>query len=301
MINRNRDFLTFMSLPHYARTRRARLLPAARRTFVSTRLLQILCAFTFVIAGHDVAAASPPTFVTEAHFAVDQNTTGPNRVTLSLNVSGTNTLLLAALHVEEDGGDTNWVATDNGVPGAQLVNTDGYTGGPGNQRFRVYYWVNPPAGNNSVVIQNSYNGSNELTGSAVLLSNVTQTGPLGAVTLDVSATPRTSERETVAATASDLVVHVIADALFVRGTLGAGETSVSVANDGLQKTSPGDGDASLWISTKPGAAPTTTVSSSGWPASPAPAPRVINGVAIVVHGAGADTNVPSAPTGLQIR
>jgi hypothetical protein len=256
----------------------------------------------FLMAGHDAAGASSPAFVTEAHFAVDQNTTGPNQATLSLNVSGTNTLLLAALHVELDGGDTNWVATDNGVTGAQLVNTDGYIGGAGNQRFRIYYWVNPPAGNNSIVIHNSYNGSNELTASAVLLSNVSQTGPLGAVTLDVSATPRTSESETVAATASDLVVHVIADGLFIRGTLGAGETSVSVANDGLQKTSPGDGDASLWISIKTGAAPTTTVSSSGWPGSPAPAPRVINGVAIVVHGAGANTDVPpSAPTGLQVR
>jgi len=288
MIDRNRlDGLGrhIMLLPH---------------TVVYLRLLRTLCTVMFLMAGHDAAGASSPAVVTEAHSAVDQNTTGPNRVVLSLNASGTNTLLLAALHVEFDGGDTNWVATDNGVPGVQLVNTDGYTGGPGNQRFRIYYWLNPPAGNNTVVIQNSFNGSNELTGSAVLLSNVSQTAPLGPVTLDVSATPRTSESETVAATAGDLVVHVIADALFVRGTLGAGETSVSVANDGLQKLSSGDGDASLWISIKTGAAPTTTVSSSGWPGSPAPAPRIINGVAIVVHGDGADTP-PSAPTGLQIR
>src|SRR5205085_2004528 len=75
----------------------------------------------------------------------------------------------------------------------------------------------------------------------------------------------------------DLVVHVIANALFTQGNLGAGETSRSVANDGGHIES---GDASLWISTKPANAPFTTVSSSDW------ASNVINGVAIVVHGTG---------------
>jgi hypothetical protein len=68
---------------------------------------------------------------------------------------------------------------------------------------------------------------------------------------------------------------VIADALVTRGSLGPSETSLAVVNDGQH---PADGDASLWISTKPGQNPTTTVSSSGW------ASRVLNGVAIVLHG-----------------
>ncbi len=245
-----------------------------------------------------VPAVSPPVFVTEAHFAIDQITSGPNRATLSLNVSGSNTLLLAALHVELDGGDTNWVATDNGVPGTQLVDTDGYTGGSGNQRFRIYYWLNPPAGTNTIVIQNGYVGANEIAAAAVLFSNVSQTAPLGAITLDVSTTPRTSESETVTTGAGDLVLHVIADAVFTPGALGAGETSISLANDGLQKQSAGDGDASLWISTKPGAAPSTTVSSSGWPSGPAPSPRVLNGVGLVLHGAGPDVQPPTAPGSL---
>jgi hypothetical protein len=100
-------------------------------------------------------------------------------------------------------------------------------------------------------------------------------GPLGAVVRDVSTSPRTGESETVTTTTSDLVVHVIANALFVRGVLASGETSRSIANDSGHQQ---DGDASLWISTKPGNAATTTVSSSGWGS------RVINGVAIVVHG-----------------
>ncbi len=241
---------------------------------------------------------SPPVFVTEAHFAVDQNSTGLNRATLSLTASGTNTLLLAALHVEFDGGDTNWIATDNGVAGTQLVNTDGYSGGAGNHRFRIWYWVNPPAGNNSVIIQNTYSGSNEIAASAVLLSNVNQSVPFGAITIDTSSLGRSSESETVASTIGDLVVHAIADAYFIRGNLGLGETSSSIANDGLQKSSPGDGDASLWISTKPGSAPTTTVSSSGWPSSPAPAPSPMTGVAIIVHSAGADVQSPTAPGSL---
>src|SRR5262249_42210246 len=163
------------------------------------------------------------------------------------NVSGTNTLLIAALHVQVDGGDTNWIATDNGVPGTLLLKTDGYTGGTGNQRFRIFYWVNPLAGANTVVIQNSISGANEITASAVLLQNVAQAAPIGATALDVSSTGRTSESETVAATSGDLVLHVIADAVWSRGTLGTGETSVSVANDGQWQQNPGDGDASLWI------------------------------------------------------
>lgn len=242
----------------------------------------------------------PPVFVTEAHFAVDQNNGTQNIATLSLNASGTNTFLLAALHVEFDNGDPNWIATDNGAPGRLLLKTDGYTGGAGNQRFQLFYWVNPPAGTNTVVIKNSSFGDNEITAAAVLLSNVSSISPLGAMTLDVSPTGRTSERETVATTASDLVLHVIADAVVIRGTLGAGESSVSVANDGLQKLNAGDGDASLWISTKLGASPTTTVSSSGWPSGPSPSPRPLNAVALVLHGAGADVQAPSAPTGLVV-
>jgi hypothetical protein len=244
----------------------------------------------------DKTGVAPPTVVAEARFAVDSP--GPARADLSLDVNGANTLLLVALHAEFDGGDTNWSTQDNGVPGALLVNTDGYNGGAGNQRFRIYYWVNPPAGTNAIVVQNSYQGPNELAVSAVLLSNVAPGAPFGAMALDVSSTPRTSESETVATNTGDLVVHVIADALFTRGTLGGGETSVSVANDGGH-TAPGDGDASLWISTKPGADAGTTVSSSGWADSPSPSPRVINGVAIVVHGSGAVVDTPTPVTDVQ--
>jgi uncharacterized repeat protein (TIGR01451 family) len=235
---------------------------------------------------------SAPLFVTEAHFAIDQNTSGQNRATLSLNASGTNTLLIAALHVEFDGGDTNWVATDNGIAGTVLLKTDGYNGGAGNQRFQIFYWINPPSGTNSIVIQGTFTGSNEITASAVLLQNVSQTAPFGAMALDVSPVGRTSETETVAATSSDLVLHAIADAVLIRGTLGPGETSLSVANDGLQKLNAGDGDASIWIASKPGASLGTTVSSGGWPSSPSPSPRPLNALAIVLHGATTGTPAP---------
>ena len=80
----------------------------------------------------------------------------------------------------------------------------------------------------------------------------------------------------VPTTTNDLVVHVIADALIVRGTLDNGETPRSVANVGAHPVE--GGDASLWISTKPGELLNTTVSSSGW------ASQVSKGVAIVVRG-----------------
>ena len=170
----------------------------------------------------------------------------------------------------------------NGVPGTLIVDTDGYTGGAGNRRFRIYYWLNPPPGLTTVVVTNppANTTPNELAVSVVLLDNVSQANPLGAIALDVSTSARTEESETAPTTTNDLVVHVIADALFVRGTLGDGETSRSVANDGRHfGGDPNlDGDASLWIATKPGERGSTTVSSSGW------ASRVINGAAIVVHG-----------------
>lgn len=112
--------------------------------------------------------------------------------------------------------------------------------------------------------------------SVILFCNVTQANPLGAIALDVLPSARTSESEMVPTTTNDLVVHVIANALIVRGTLDNGETPRSVANDGAHPVE--GGDASLWISTKPGELLNTTVSSSGW------ASQVSNGVAIVVRG-----------------
>jgi hypothetical protein len=238
-----------------------------------------------VTASTTPPTASQPSFITEVHSATESNYDPPgaphSTSILSLNVSGANTLLLAAWHAEYDGGGfpNGWAVTNNGVPGTSIVDTDGYTGGAGNRRFRIYYWLNPPPGLNTVVVTNPWADkySQELAVSVMLLGNVAQANPLGTIALDVSTIARTGERETVPTTTNDLVVHVIADALFVRGTLGIGETSRSVANDGLHQE---NGDASLWISTKPGEQSSTTVSSSGWTNYL----QVINSAAIVVHG-----------------
>jgi hypothetical protein len=245
----------------------------------------IACIALTAGCGSDGSNSTPPTgepsFITEVHSATETSTLPPgapqSTAHLSLKVSGTNTLLLAAWHAEFDGGfPDSWTVTSNGVPGTLIVDTDGYTGGAGNRRFRIYYWLNPPPGDTTVVVTNppANTTNNELAVSVVLLDNVNQANPLGAIVLDVSTSARTGESETVPTTTDDLVVHVIADGLFIRGTLGDGETSRSVANDGIHRA---DGDASLWIATKPGEPGSTTVSSSGW------ASRVINGAAIVVH------------------
>jgi hypothetical protein len=256
---------------------------------IGINMVLIACLALNAGCGGDGSDSTPPTgklsFITEVHSATETSTLPPgapqNTADLSLTVSGTNTLLLAAWHAEFDGGfPDSWTVTSNGVPGKLIVDTDGYTGGTGNRRFRIYYWLNPPPGDTTVVVTNplanTSGTNNELAVSAVLLDNVSQANPLGAIVLDVSpsASARTGESETVPTTTDDLVVHVIADALFIRGTLGDGETSRSVANDGIHQA---DGDASLWIATKPGEPGSTTVSSSGW------ASRVINGAAIVVH------------------
>ena len=239
--------------------------------------------------GSGGGSGTAPVFVAETHSATDGAGAQFNNATLPISVSGTNTLLIAAWHSEWDGLSTTacpqcWTVTFAGVPGTVIADTNGYNGGDGNHRFRIYYWLNPPQGTNNLMVANPNSGANELAVSAVLFANVSQTAPIGTPVLDVSTTGRTSESETVSSSTGDLVLHVIADALHITGNLGSGETSRSLANDGSPKNGPGDGDASLWFSTKPGAASATTVSSSGWASGPAPSPRVINGVAIAIHG-----------------
>ena len=253
------------------------------RAYGWTKLLALffLLGMTFACGGGGANSGPPPaptpTFVSEAHSATDGFGSDFNSSTLSINVTGTNPLLIAAWHAEFDGGfPDGWVVQDNGVDGTEIVDTDGYSGGAGNRRFRIYYWANPAPGAHTVTVANPYNGANELAFAVILLNGVSQVTPVGTPVLDVSTNARTGESETTPSTTNDLIVHVIADQLVVTGTLGSGETSRSLANDG--KHSPPSGDASLWISTKPGASGSTTVSSSGW------ASFVMNGVAIPVHG-----------------
>src|SRR5207245_7140720 len=142
-----------------------------------------------------------------------------NNATLTLNVTGTDRLLIVAWHSEWDGvPDPNrtlpdpgaWSVTNNGVPGTNIVDTNGYKGGDGNRRFRIYYWLNPSPGPNTIMVSNPNTGPNELSVSAMLYTNVDQTLPFGDVVLDVSTSDRTAESETVNTTPPDLVVHVIA-------------------------------------------------------------------------------------------
>ena len=72
------------------------------------------------------------------------------------------------------------------MPGTVLVETNGYKGGDGNRRFRIYYWLNPPVGTNTIMVSNPNTGPNELSVSAMLFTNVDQTNPFGDVVLDVS-------------------------------------------------------------------------------------------------------------------
>ncbi len=225
------------------------------------------------IAAPQALTAGPPDFSVENHSATDGAGAAFNGAALPLTVSGSNTLLIVAWHSEYDGGlPDDWTVKCSGVPGTLITDTNGYKGP---RRFRTYYWVNPIPGPNTIVVTNDYNGANELAVSVILLTNVAQANPLGTTVLDVSTDNRTGESEVATTDTNDLVVHVIADALYTRGTLGPGEISRSIANDGGHITT---GDASLWISTKVGEPSSTSVSSSGW------ASLVISGVAIVVHG-----------------
>src|SRR5256885_5821588 len=67
-----------------------------------------------------------PSFITQVHSASETSTLPPgapqSTAHLSLTVSGTKTLLLAAWHAEFDGGfPDSWTVTSNGVPGTLIV------------------------------------------------------------------------------------------------------------------------------------------------------------------------------------
>jgi hypothetical protein len=69
-------------------------------------------------------SGSVPVFAGEANSATDGAGAAFNRASLSLNVSGANTLL-AAWHAEFDGGlPDGWTVTANGVPGTPIVDTN---------------------------------------------------------------------------------------------------------------------------------------------------------------------------------
>ena len=225
---------------------------------------------------------APPSFVSEAHSSSD-GCCGLeyNNTALTIDVTGTNRLLIAVWHSEWDGTPNPaptppdpeaWSVTNNGVPGTLFVESNGYREATDNRRFRIYYWVNPPLGENIVRVSNPNTGPNELAAAALLFNNVDQLDPLS-VQVNQSLVARTSESETVSTALTDLVLHVIANGLDNVGTIGPGETSRAIVNDNFNK-----GDASLWLTTKPGEDPTTTVSSSGW------ADLILNAAAIVLHG-----------------
>jgi len=218
-----------------------------------------------------VGSTVTPTFTSEAHSATDGSGTAFETATNSITISGSNPLLIACFHAEFGGIESlavdqyYWRATYNGVAGRMFVVTNGYHGGTGNTLLRCYYWTAPAAGAHNLIVtlgdgtsDGVNGGANELSVAAILLNGAAQTFyPFRDVAVDVSTNTRTSETITVNSAATDLVVHIVAAAVTAPGTLGAGETSRSLANDGSD-------DASVWITTKPGGASTTTVSSTGW-------------------------------------
>lgn len=163
-----------------------------------------------------------PVFISETPSATDGVGADFNTSTLSLHITGPNPLLLVAWHSEFDNNmPDSWNVTCNGVPGTEIVDTNGYTGGDGNRRFRIYYWRSPATGTSTIVVSNPGKEPHELAVSAVLFNHVSGTDPRPLPVLDVSTSDRTGESETIPTIASDLVVHVIADAFFTRGTLGS--------------------------------------------------------------------------------
>lgn len=225
---------------------------------------------------------SGPLAASAGFTATDGSGSAFNTSTISIPVSGADTLLLAFAHVEfNDAGDQNWEFTFNGINGRQFFDTDGYSGGLGNRRLRAFYWTAPTAGTHNLVVQITAAPGvaatldNELAVAAVLVTGAAQTFyPFRSTGKDISATPRSGETETVTSSVTDLVLHAIAHSISTPGTLGAGETLIVNANDG-------DGDASVLVSKKAGAA-SVTVSSSGWANTFA-----LEGLAMSIMAAGA--------------
>lgn len=251
--------------------------------------------FTNVAALMTGAGVTLPSYASGAFTATDSADGGHpaqffNISTQSVTI-GAGQALIAFVHSEFPATALNsiWIqrGTYAGMPGRLIVLTDGYSGGVGNKKYWVWIWAAPTVGTANLVIDIqdiatnvTDSGANELTVAYAVFNNAAQiTLPIRSVTKDISAANRTSETEIVTSGNTDLILHAIASGLQVVGALGAGETSRIVANEA------GKDNASILVSTKAGAAGTTTVSSTGWASS------VIEGLGLSLMPAGTVENL----------
>jgi glucose/arabinose dehydrogenase len=184
---------------------------------------------------------APPGIAGPPDFAAAAGATGLNASTLSTTLfsSGADRVLLAGVCWNDRNGDGVLSVTYNGVPCTHVITTDWFYG---NGKVALYSLTAPSQG--SHVLQVTISGPvNELSLSGLILTNASQTDPLGVPAGNDSGVPVTGLSVSVPSAGNDLVVDLLGYYSF-DPTPGVGQTQRVVSLN--------SGFASSRISTKPG-------------------------------------------------
>lgn len=218
-----------------------------------------LQAFYRVILLPDVVGG-PPEFSTAAE------ATGLDVSTLSTTLSstGANRVLLAGLCWNDPDEDVVTSVTYGGVPCTELYTTNWFYG---SGRVALYYLTAPPAGDHTLIVTLS-GSAQELSLAGLILTNANQSASFGPAAAYFSDGPVGSIGITVPSATNDLVVDLLGYYAF----------DPTEGNDQIVRIiSENSGNASIRMSTKPGAANATM----SWSMS---ASTEISQIAVAVKG-----------------
>jgi hypothetical protein len=208
-----------------------------------------------------VDVSGPPEFSTAAG-ATDLNV---STLSTTLVSSGANRVLLAGLCWNGDEEDTVLSVSYDGLPCAHVLTTNWFYG---SGKVALYSLTAPPVGSHTLQIIMSARVK-ELSLSGMILTNVDQLAPLGLPAGNDSGGPVTGINVSVPSTGNDLVVDVLGFYAF---------DPLPGAEQNERIVSLNSGNASNRMSTKPGAAGSTSMS---WTVSDA---TEISLIAVAVKG-----------------
>jgi glucose/arabinose dehydrogenase len=190
-----------------------------------------------------LVVTGPPGFASAAG-ATALNVSSLNTPLLS---TGANRVLVAGLCWNDRNDDVVTSVTFGGVPCAELYTTNWFYGGG---RVAFYHLTAPPTGNHPLQVTLSGNVL-ELSLAGMLFTNANQTASVGPAAGYFSEGPGSSIGVSVPGGTNDLIVDLLGYYAF-EPTVGVGQTVRLIAEN--------PGNASLRLSTKPGAANATPMS-----------------------------------------
>ena len=189
-----------------------------------------------------VVAVGPPGFAVSA----EAHDLGVSTLSTSLNAIGNDRLLVVGLCWDDDYADSTASVTYGGMTCTPMFMTNWFYG---SGKVAIYSLTAPPAGDHTLQVTLSGVAS-ELSMSGILLTNANQTGSVGSVAGYFADGPVADSSLNVSSTTTDLVVDVLGYNAF-EPSPAAGQMERVVSDN--------PGHASTRMSTKPGAAGSTTM------------------------------------------